>query len=209
MTSGSKTVGLPTRGRTPSSQLAGVIVSAAAELISAGEPMTVRAVAERANTAPMSVYNRFGDKQGLLDAVVQRQFAQLGEALDTLEEVDPLRRLRDAGNAFRDLALASPRLYRLLWESPPGDAGMAAFRSLVNVVRYGQFAGVIIAEDPMVLAGNIWACVRGGVAVELGLDPDRAAQAGGVSAQVDYQLLLDMIIRGISGSRPIEGFPRM
>ncbi|MFZ2625862.1 MAG: TetR/AcrR family transcriptional regulator [Propionibacterium sp.] len=184
------------RGRTPSSEVGPAILLKATEVVAGGSELTVREVAARAGVSPMSVYNHFGDKQGLLDAVAEEAFTQLRRALEEVTDDDPLARLRAAGVAFRDTAVRSPRIYQLMWESPGGEEATRTFRELIEIIRYGQVAGQIIDGPPAVLAGNIWACVRGAVAVQIRRKPE--SELGEGAPRFDYDMLLDMIVRGVS-----------
>ena len=78
--------------RTSTQLLASKVIHATTELLEENGPqaVTIRAVAARAQVAPMSVYNHFGDKQGLLHAVVEERFAIMTRALrDTLRVRSP------------------------------------------------------------------------------------------------------------------------
>ena len=79
--------------RTPSGAVVPRIVAAATELLSRDGDLTVREVAELAGVAPMSVYNHFGDKRGLVDAVVEGCFNRLDSALSGVSIADPRERL--------------------------------------------------------------------------------------------------------------------
>jgi len=97
--------------RTSTQLLASKVIHATTELLEENGPqaVTIRAVAARAQVAPMSVYNHFGDKQGLLHAVVEERFAIMTRALRDISEYDPLARLRKAGTIVHELMQANPR----------------------------------------------------------------------------------------------------
>lgn len=204
-----------TRTRTPSGDLVPRVLAAASRLVEGqgAEAMTVRAVAEAAGVSPASLYNRFGGKQGLLDALVEAHFEKLSGELAAIWETDPMARLRAAGVVVRRLMLASPNTYELIWSTGTGPHGREAFEQFVRIVRYGQDRGALVAGDPARLAGVIWACVQGLITEELrqGRRGERRAAVSAVDAD-SYELMLDVIARGVArqddpGASPGTGAP--
>jgi AcrR family transcriptional regulator len=192
------------RPRTPSQDVQQNLLDAAeAVLVREGlAGVTVRAVAAEAGVAPMGVYNRFGNKDGLIDALVMRSFDLLREAVEEHGEQDPIERLRASGVRYREFALSHPQHYNVIFINNPGrgDEGnpevekcaRGAFEALVAHVVYGIQAGVIRDGDPVDLAQQIWSTVHGAVALELGqlvLTPDPA---------VTYGHLLDLLTAGLT-----------
>ena len=97
----------------------------AAEAVLAREGLagvTVRAVATEAGVAPMGVYNRFGSKDGLIEALVMRSFDLLREAVSEHGERDPMLRLRRSGQRYRDFALSHPQHYAVIFLNAAGHA---------------------------------------------------------------------------------------
>jgi len=101
------------------------LIDAAAEVIALRgvEAASTREIYARAGVKAPTLYHHFGDKQGLLDAVVTDAFERYLAAK---------RALRSRGNAAEvirqgwdlhvSFAGANPALYRLMW--PPGQAGL-------------------------------------------------------------------------------------
>ena len=191
--------------RTPSRTLEAALVDAAEAILVRDGPagLTVRAVAAQADVAPMGIYHRFKGKSGLAEAVVMRGFTQLSRAVASGVEVDPLRRLREAGIRYRDFALAHPQHYAAMFADTLGcDLGSAhlgpvaaaSFEALVVHVRYAMDRGAIPGADPVDIAQQIWSTVHGAVSLELaGLirTPDPTAT---------YEHLLQSILRGVASS---------
>lgn len=167
--------------------------------------LTVRAVAAEAGIAPMGIYNRFGGKDGLIDALLIIGFDRLRAAVELGDEPEGLARLRACGLRYREFALANRNLYALMFEDavPHGHNSLevaqhaeAAFGALVRLVELTAAAGTISAPDPAEVAQQIWSSVHGAVALDLKgvvLTPDPAAT---------YEAFLDTITRGISPSAP-------
>ncbi|WP_128773581.1 TetR/AcrR family transcriptional regulator [Actinomyces oricola] len=189
------------RGRTRSKDLPGTVIRATTEILEAEGlgAVTIRAVAAHAGVAPMSVYNHFGDKQGLLDAVAEHHFANLAQALGTITEPDPHQRLRQAGIIVHKLMTTHPRSYDLMWTTHPGPNTHNAFAQLVHLIQYGQAAGAFITANPTNLASAIWASIQGAISIEIRQNHETTDPTHRVS-EIDYELLLDVILRGITRS---------
>ncbi len=189
------------RSRTPSRDLSAALADAAeAVLVRDGAAaVTVRAVAAEAGVAPMGVYNRFGSKDGLIDALLIRGFSGLRDAIQASGTQDPIERLYRSGQQYRQFAISHRQHYALMFEgvlpiaevSPElGDVASATFNTLVSHVEYAMAAGALTDDDPREVAQNIWSTVHGAVALELTHNaqiPDPAE---------NYERLLQMIIRG-------------
>lgn len=169
--------------------------------------LTVRAVAARAEVAPMGVYNHFRDKDGLLTAVVTRAFDEFTAAITYPAHLAPAEALLAQGRAYRAFALAHPVPYSLMFgsarsaltvsEADPGrvalaEAGNRAFGQLVTSIRAGQTAGTVRDDPPEQIAWTVWSAVHGAVGLEstVGQDPAEAAGA--------YEQVLAMVVRGVA-----------
>ncbi|MET0863949.1 MAG: TetR/AcrR family transcriptional regulator [Nakamurella sp.] len=188
--------------RTPSRDVETALIDAAERVLvrDGPEAVTVRAVAVEAGVAPMGVYNRFGGKDGLVDALLTRGFDGLRAAVAEHGETDPVERLLGSGLRYRDYALGHPAHYLAMFagaihqDAQSPDVLLCAggsFEELVGHVRYGQVAGVLLADDPVEVAQQIWSTVHGAVQLEIkGMlqvpDADRA-----------YRNLLDLLLRGL------------
>lgn len=188
--------------RTSSKILVPTVVRAATDLLETKgvQAVTIRAVAARAHVAPTSIYNHFGDKQGVLDAVAEEQFSAMSTQLRNIAEQDPKARLRRAGVIVRRLMLATPRAYELMRVTRPGPAADEAFAQLVQIVQYGQVAGAFLQDDPRRLAEAIWASVQGAIFIEWQYQIGTRDSSEHVTTLDDdaYETLLDIMIRGIS-----------
>jgi AcrR family transcriptional regulator len=147
------------------------------------------------------VYNRFGGKDGLIDALLIIGFDRLRAAIAGGDEADPLERLRSCGMRYRRFALGQRHFYAIMFEAPlveqsssaeVAEHAAAAFDALVDNVALAAAAGRIKAEQPREVAQQIWSGVHGAVALELkGLvltpDPEATYQAG-----------IDTMLRGLA-----------
>src|ERR1700761_9439744 len=100
-----------TRERTPAQ-----IIAVAARLLRecVADAVTTRSVALAAGVQAPTIYRLFGDKGGLLDAVVQRGFASYlaGKHIDP--DADPVEGLRAGWDLHIGFGLANPELFRLM-----------------------------------------------------------------------------------------------
>jgi AcrR family transcriptional regulator len=146
--------------------------------------VTVRAVAHEAVVSPMSVYNRFDNKEGLIVALAMRALGQLAEAIDVPDDIEPVERFRRACRSYREFALLHPARYSLIFGagSPLEDqssevarSGRAVFTVLVELIRALR-SGVSeqeSAEDAQI----VWSAIHGAVTIEhvrIGQTPNAA-----------------------------------
>jgi AcrR family transcriptional regulator len=108
------------------------LVEVAAELLAAQGPdaVTTRSVALAAGVQAPTIYRLFGDKNGLLDAVVHYGFASyLARKRPVGADGDPVESLRAGWELHVGFGLANPELFRLMHtalRTPDGRAIAAA-----------------------------------------------------------------------------------
>jgi AcrR family transcriptional regulator len=108
------------------------LVEVAAELLASGGPdaVTTRSVALAAGVQAPTIYRIFGDKSGLLDAVVEHGFAAyLARKPPAGADADPVASLRAGWELHIGFGLANPELFRLMHtalRTPDGQAAAAA-----------------------------------------------------------------------------------
>ncbi|MFD8966996.1 TetR/AcrR family transcriptional regulator [Streptomyces sp. NPDC059568] len=105
------------------------ILEVAADLVarSVDGDVSVRAVCEAAQVGAPALYRNFGDKEGLLSAVVDHGFGTyLATKKHHSPHADPVEDLRDGWDSHVDFALRNPNRYRLMnspaMRTPPGAA---------------------------------------------------------------------------------------
>lgn len=176
------------RTRTPAARLEQrLILAAEAVLVRRGPAgLTIRAVAEDAEIAPMSVYNRLGGKSSLVNMLLIRGFDRLGAAIGAARAADPAERLLDCAVRYRLFALGNPGLYALMFEDAIPcvrepevlDHGASAFGVLLRDVELVAAARRIQGAQTREAAQQLWNTVHGAVELEMkGLTqtPDPAA----------------------------------
>ncbi|MFJ5925146.1 TetR/AcrR family transcriptional regulator [Kitasatospora sp. NPDC092948] len=106
------------------------ILAAAAELLAQGgsEAMSTRAVGAAAGVQAPTLYRLFGDKQGLIDAVVDYGYRRyLAEKTSRAPGPDPVDDLRRGWDLHVEFGLTHPSFYTLMYSAArPGEAVEAA-----------------------------------------------------------------------------------
>jgi AcrR family transcriptional regulator len=114
------------------------ILEAASELLarSADADISTRAVGEAAGVTPPTLYHHFGDKEGLLAAVVDFGWAAFLESKRTTAAVvheHVADDIRAGWDNHLEFARENPNFYRLMW-SPAVSANSAAFREAFQML---------------------------------------------------------------------------
>jgi AcrR family transcriptional regulator len=188
--------------RTASADVEGVLLEAAERLLEAEgcEGLSIRRIAGEAGVAPMSVYNRFGNKAGIVDELFGRGFDELAEETRGVDEPDPLVALREASHRYHAFALAHPALYAVMFErAVPGyvpspeavQRAIRCFEELAHLVRRALAAGALVDGDPTEITQQIWSACHGAVSLQLrglGCVPDMTAL---------HADLVDTVLRGL------------
>ena len=165
------------------------VLRVADELLASSGPdgLSLRKIAELADTSTQAVYTQFGGKAGLADAMYRSGYQRLAAELGALPPIDePIERLRELGLAYRRVALANPEHYKLMTGrpiadyDPPRDTlrfALSTMAPLIDAVRVGCESG-LLDGDPRAIAMRFWAAGHGRVSLELhGLVPVDEAEA--------------------------------
>ena len=118
------------------------IVAAAARLLAEGgrEAVSTRAVSDAAGVQAPTIYRLFGDKQGLLDAVMTHGLTTyVNSKIDRKPTADPIDDLRAGWDQHVDFGLANPALYALIYNElrpgAPPPAAVAGAEVLAKKIR--------------------------------------------------------------------------
>jgi AcrR family transcriptional regulator len=164
------------------------IVEAATRLVQGGAEssgITLRGVAREAGVTAPSIYAHFDNLDAVMDAVIDRAFAELSTTLENARAVheDPVARLRALCRAYASFAVANPRLYALLFDrdqvpslrkAESGELvpksvdtmpGAHAFGLLVHAIGACVAAGESTSADPLRDAMLLWTALHGYVSL--------------------------------------------
>jgi AcrR family transcriptional regulator len=175
-----------------------VLAATEALLLEGGaEAVSIRRVSSRCGYSAPTIYHHFGDKTGLIDAVLERRFHRMLEMMRAIPRGDDAARyLREMAVVFLRFALANPDHYRLLTMVRPDQREGAvpsadAARSLVkqalgDLLREGTLATPDLEGAFQVL----WSMMHGLISLHL-LSEDREL------ADNLVDLALDTVERGL------------
>ena len=158
--------------------------------------LSIRRVSERCGYSAPTIYHHFGDKKGLIDALLEERFRTVHELMAAIPRgSDPAVYLRQMARAFVRFALENPSHYQLLMA--PGLGNIAAVpsaeaaRALVKAAL-GELAaqGTLAAPDLEAAFQVLWAVLHGVISLYL------AAPENEVFAHLD-ELAFDMIENGL------------
>lgn len=150
------------------------IIDAASELLAERGALgvTLEAVAERADVAVQTIYNRVGGRSALLLAVAQRAVAENRAYVDPAYAlpVPPVERIRAALAAYVRFAIEKPHQFRTM-TTPPDDPEVLAqvdeliaahMASLTAALREAIDDGAVTPDiDPDTAAPALWAMSTG------------------------------------------------
>jgi AcrR family transcriptional regulator len=146
------------------------------------DQLSMRAIARALGYSPGALYEYFRDKEAILHALyfdgVDGLDGHITHVVTTLPPgIDPRERIRVLGGAYRTFALDHAELYRLVFGGIPrpprppsadsADDLRGGFGVLVQAVRQGIDAGVLVNLPPEALGVSCWASVHGFVSLEL------------------------------------------
>jgi AcrR family transcriptional regulator len=143
------------------------ILDAATALLASGDEaeLSIRQLCARAGVTPPTIYHHFGDKQGVVDRVVDDCFMAFDSALARrAAPADPVEALRWAFDRYVEYGVAHPIHYRLMFQQAglrPTPAGMAAYDRLRRMVAAIAAAGRLV--PPVEEATRACWCVAHGV----------------------------------------------
>lgn len=114
------------------------ILEAAAELVAASPDadISTRAVGEAAGVAAPTLYHHFGDKEGLLAAVIDfgwNAFLESKHATAAVVHAHIADDIRAGWDNHLEFARENPNFYKLMW-SPAISADSAAFREAFRIL---------------------------------------------------------------------------
>ncbi len=168
------------------------------------EGFSMRRLAGRCGYTAPTIYHHFGDKQGLLDSVVEARFRLVLERVADLPPYDdPLDAVREMLMEFARFSLENPTHYRLLSlpRSPDAKPVESAERArglleapLAELARRGQLA----SDDVEQAVAFLWIVLQGYLSLRLG-HPEADWKRDMLSFSMERAL------RGLLAPRPEEG----
>jgi AcrR family transcriptional regulator len=146
------------------------ILLAACELVAEQgyRQLTIEAIAKRARVALLTFYENFPDKEQCFLAAFDESLALAGEAVGEAVDGEAAwpTRLAQAIEAFLELAEAEPARARacLLESQGAGDAGLARYMAMLELLASHLREGRELSPDPAALPDALDLAAAGGLA---------------------------------------------
>lgn len=152
--------------------------------------MSIRKLTARCGYTAPTIYHYFGDKSGLIDAVLEARFRDVLELMSAIEPgADAVVTLREMASAFVRFALENPDHYRLLTVPRPDRADAVpsaeAARELVKrALEELDREGSLAISDTEVAFDITWSVLHGLISLHL-IRPDYAFSESLVETALD------------------------
>src|SRR5262245_7047559 len=187
----------PRRGPRVSTPQA-VLAATEALLLEGGvDAVSIRRVSSRCGYSAPTIYHHFGDKTGLIDAVLERRFREMLERMRAVPRGDDAAAyLREMAVVFLRFALANPDHYRLLTTLrpdqregavPSADAARAMVKQALGELLH---QGTLATPDLEGAFQVLWSMVHGLISLHL-------LPGDGPLADNLVDLALDTVERGL------------
>ena len=171
-----------------------ILAATEAILVEGGyERFSMRRLADRCGYTAPTIYHYFGDKAGLLDAVIEACFARLVTRLRRVRNhADPVEAVRAQSESFVRFSLQNPTHYRLL--TAPRPDGRTRPQSVEDAIS-SLNAPLVALEKAARLHGRtaeqagqlLWVLLHGIISLRISR-PDLAWTKSQVSPAIDTML---------------------
>jgi AcrR family transcriptional regulator len=137
------------------------------------ERFSMRRLAQRCGYTAPTIYHHFGDKRGLIDALLEERVRRLlGRLRRVKHDGDPVETLRALARAFVRFGLQNPIHYRLLSaprpDSSPPPAAAAEAQAMVEGPLAGLFrAGRLRCGDLEEVRQCLWVLLHGLISMQI------------------------------------------
>lgn len=144
------------------------------------EGFSMRKLVERCGYAAPSIYHHFGDKRGLIDALLESRFRKLVDELEGVPaSADPTESMRELSRAFVRFGLRNSAHYTMLSaplrgeKDQPVPAAEEARRILETPAEEVFARGEFAVDDLEVVRQSLWGLIHGLITLQ-GSRPDHA-----------------------------------
>ena len=139
-----------------------------------GSDFSIRKLGDKSGYSAPTVYHYFGDKDGLIDALLDDRVGRLAEQLEQVDPTgDPRARLRGMLLAYFEFSVTNPTFTRLMWTlSRKGESRMPPAMERVRKCVEESLARFGASQPPGGFDTNgagrvLWALVYGLVSLQL------------------------------------------
>ena len=170
-------------------------------LADSGDEFSIRKLATRCGYSAPTIYHYFGDKGGLVDALLDERFKELVELVRHVEpEAEPAEYLRALARAFVEFGLRNPTLYRLWMVARRGtqrrvpaaeEARDIMQAPLLQLAAQGRIA----TRDVATAQQAVWAMLHGLISLQIQRPDDPWSKDLNEGA-------IDVLLRGMLEGKP-------
>jgi AcrR family transcriptional regulator len=146
--------------------------------------LSLRRLAARLGVTAPALYAHVEDKEDLLRALAEVEFAHLGARFAEVDTEDPVERIRATTRAYVAHARENPELFRVMFLFPPAvgagldppegielPAATQAFDTALAAIEEAAATGAIATDDTLLTALALWSAAHGVASVlQLGFE---------------------------------------
>jgi AcrR family transcriptional regulator len=168
------------------------------------ERFSIRRLVERCGYTAPTIYHHFGDKDGLIDALLDERFERLAQRLKRVRrDGDPVLWLRELGLAFVRFGLRNPTHHRLLFA--PRAQQHAPPRSALEVQEMLEQAWTELWLEGRLRAGDAAAAGQALFCLLFGLVDRRLARPEHDWSKTGIEDAIDALLRGLVAPAAASG----
>ena len=167
------------------------------------ERFSIRRLVERCGYTAPTLYHHFGDKTGLIDALLDERFERLARQLKRVPRADdPVGYLRAIALAFVRFGLKNPTHHRLLFA--PRAQQHAPPRSALEVQEMLEKAWTELWQAGRLRAGDAGAAGQAMFCLLYGLTSRRIARPEHDWSKTGIEDAIDALLRGLVAAAPAK-----
>ena len=165
------------------------------------EGFSIRRLVERCGYTAPTIYHHFGDKEGLIAALLDERFERMAQQLKRVRRNgDPVEYLRALGRAFVRFGLRNPTHHRLLFA--PRAQQHAPPRSALEVQEMLEQAWTELWEQGRLRSGDAGAAGQALFCLLYGLTDRRIARPDHDWSKTGIEDAIDALLRGLVAPAP-------
>jgi AcrR family transcriptional regulator len=182
-----------------------VLDATEALLLAEGEDrFSIRRLVERCGFTAPTIYHHFGDKKGLLDALLDERFERLAVQMKRVRRGgDPVAYLRGIALAFVRFGLRNPTHHRLLFV--PRAQPHPPPRSAQEVQEMLEQAWTELWEEGRLQSGDAASAGQALFCLLYGLTSRRIARPEHDWSKTGIEDAIDALLRGLVAPEPVDG----
>jgi AcrR family transcriptional regulator len=176
------------------------------------DAVTMRAIAERIEYSPRTIYLHFQDKEDLIRELCRHDFQAFGVGMAKAAKVkDPVERIKAIGLAYARFGTENRNHYRLMFmsgspdyegkgeEEWKGNPEVDAYAFLLGTVQEAIAADRLTVTDAELAAQTLWAGVHGVIALDIAKCGDPWVRWRPIAKRV--KTMVDVLVDGIAVPR--------